>query len=424
MAGKTIEVGYLHIGAREHGVARYGRVLAEAARTHLGATVVEARVESASVEALQAAARQLAGADVVHVQYNGRVWGGPWQAGRHLRVFAEAAPPLVATIHDVRDGGYGPVGSVRRLGRKLAERLRQKGDRASTARRADEQSEEAVRREKGVRASLRRALRFLMRDYHNVRTTRWLMRHAARIFVCSEEEKHRLSGFSGYAERVAVIPHFVEGRTLPLSRRGAQRALGLAPGPVLTVLGFIHRSKGHALALDALPLLPEDVHLVFAGAPARNSPHFAAGLQRRAETLGVADRLRITGYLAEEDLERYLAATDVALCPFESMAASGSLSTWIAAGRPLLASDLPQIAEYNRMAPGAIATFFPHTPEALNRAARRQLSVDRSRAGEAARRDLQQQLAPKRIIERHASCYRQVVREGPTQAENKLPDSS
>lgn len=47
------------------------------------------------------------------------------------------------------------------------------------------------------------------------------------------------------------------------------------------------------------------------------------------------------------------------------MSASGSLSTWIACRKPILASRIPQIVDYNDMAPGAIDVFWPLTVETL-----------------------------------------------------------
>ena len=68
-------------------------------------------------------------------------------------------------------------------------------------------------------------------------------------------------------------------------------------------------------------------------------------------------------------------ASHLAGCPFEMLSASGSLSTGVSLGRPILASDLPQIAEYNRIEPGAIKTFQPYTSEALAAAITHQLSI-------------------------------------------------
>jgi hypothetical protein len=47
------------------------------------------------------------------------------------------------------------------------------------------------------------------------------------------------------------------------------------------------------------------------------------------------------------------------------MSASGSLSTWISTGRPIVTSDLPQFREYDEMEPGALRIFQPLSGESL-----------------------------------------------------------
>ena len=66
------------------------------------------------------------------------------------------------------------------------------------------------------------------------------------------------------------------------------------------------------------------------------------------------------------NLETYLLAADVAICPFLQMSASGSFSTWLSVGTaPIVASDLPQIRWYNAMVPGAITVFPAGDAQAL-----------------------------------------------------------
>jgi len=70
-----------------------------------------------------------------------------------------------------------------------------------------------------------------------------------------------------------------------------------------------------------------------------------------AKTMGVEERQQAT-YLRRA--ERYLVATDLAICPFKNCSASGSLSTWISVVHPtILAFDLPQIS-YNRLEQGLL----------------------------------------------------------------------
>jgi len=415
-------IGYLHIGPATHGVTRYGALLARAAREHLSDDVIEAEAElqgrpAEDEQQLRTAIQRLSSADVVHLQYNERVWGNA-RAAAHVRtVIAACAAPIVATLHDVREG-YGWRGIGRRTwAQRTADGLGGSGaggEAGSEDRAAD------PHRATGLWASMQRAARYVWKEWQNTRATKHLARRAAQILVCTHEEARRLHGIVAPEQRT-VIPHFVEDRAIDIAPPDAKEELGLAGRRVCTVLGFIHRAKGHALVVEAMPAWPDHVHVVFAGRPAVGSQGFAQKLQQRAKALGVADRLRITGYLEEDTLDRYLAATDLALCPFEQVSASGSLSTWIAAGRPILASDQPQIAEYNAMAAGAIATFTPSTPAALAEAGRAQLGREAEAGPEAhpkstssasrrARAQLREKLSLPRIIQQHAAVYRAATR--------------
>ena len=106
-----------------------------------------------------------------------------------------------------------------------------------------------------------------------------------------------------------------------------------------------------------------------------------------------------------------LAATDVALCPFREMSASGALATWISAGRPIVASDLPAIRELDAMAPGAIRRFAPYEPAALREAIAAALDEATAEPDPRVRR-LAAELATPRIVARYAEVYRAAAAEG------------
>jgi glycosyltransferase involved in cell wall biosynthesis len=234
-------------------------------------------------------------------------------------------------------------------------------------------------------------------------TVRWLGRRRRKLMVCTEEERNRLTEFSP-GIRVTVIPHFVEKRVLPMSRDDAKRALGLGGTRVVTLLGYIHPRKGHALLVDALSCLPPDVVAVVAGAA---EPDHAAYLQQfvaAGRAAGNADRLRVTGYLPDRQLDLYLAATDLAVCPFTATSASGSLSTWLSASKRILASDIPQIAEYNRMEPHAIGTFSPYTASAFAQGIYRLLHPG-PMAMDAAIGGLREKLSISRVLDHHIVEY-------------------
>lgn len=351
-----MDVGYLHIGKRGGGVRRYGRIIADEAgrRPDLTTTEADAGERDASRQRLRACAIELGACDVVHVQWKPADWGSGWRAFRALRSFMRASrPPVVATLHDVWE---------------------------------------------------RRGLRQRWLDPDAI-ALRWLGRRAARLIVHSEEERHRLYGFVPPGQ-VSVVPHFVEERVMA-DAEASRAALGLAGKRVITLLGFMVRRKGYRLTIEALPLLPPDVVALFAGAPISGREARADELRALAESLGVGDRVVITGYVEDARLDQALAATHVAICPFRDLSASGSLSTWISTGRPIVTSDLPQLREYDAMVPGSLRIFRPLTAAAFAEAVRATLDGGPP-AVDAKVVALRERLLTPGIIEHYAELYSSV----------------
>jgi glycosyltransferase involved in cell wall biosynthesis len=391
-----LTIGYVQVGAPHHGVRRRGRLVAAEARRQPGVEIIEAEItlgpdERLNRAAVRAAARRLRAAHVVHIQYNSSrtrsVWGRGWRQIAHLWLFQRTCGrPLVATVHD-----FYPR------------------ERASTLlARAPAQLAAALT---GKNTTVPEPMTPALFASEMKRTfgpdaiaVRWLARRAT-ILACSHEEERRIRAFAPTA-KTAVIPHFVEDRPSLPDSHAAKVALGLNGHRIVTLLGFIHARKGHGLLLEALAQLPPSVVAVFAGGA--RDPRIVEDLLALARSLGVAARLHITGYLPEDKLEQYLAATDLAVCPFYSVAASGSLTSWISAGRPILASDLPLIAEYNAHQPGAIQTFAPLTSHALAAAIRSTLERPAESLSDPVRR-LQESLRPAAIIERHLELYRRTL---------------
>lgn len=212
---------------------------------------------------------------MVHLQWKLADWGGPRWALAHLEVVLQACRrPAVVTLHDV----YEPAG-VRSWLEPTALGIRRLAIRSRT------------------------------------------------LVVHGEEERRRLASLVPLS-RVALAPHFVETRPPLADREVAKAELGLAGKHVITLQGYMTKRKGHRTAMEALQLLPPDVVAIFAGSPIEGREARGRELEAYAAELGVADRVRFTGYVPDDELARILAATDVALCPFREMSASGSVSTW------------------------------------------------------------------------------------------------
>lgn len=378
-----MKVGFLHLGPPSHGVCRYGKLIARAVRELPGADVEELALERPGHQGLREASRRLASMDVAHVQYNARaltsIWGsGPLQLW-NLRAFLAAHPaPVVVTIHDLAGEGR-PHRTARQSpipgGRRVALRIKD--------------------------------------EINALQLERWPLRYlldaSAAVVVASSEERRRLLGrLPDVASKLHVIPHMLEARTASGDAGAARTRFDLHGRRVVTLLGFVHPRKGHSLLVETLPLLPPDVVVVFAGGAGPGWAWYVDALRRRAHELGRGGQLRITGYLDEDSLDAVLEATDLAACPFEDVSASGSLATVIAADRRILASSLPLVHELQDLAPGAMASFEPYTPEGLAAGIRQQLDTAPDPAGQRARRSLRQALAPAAIGKAHLELYTSV----------------
>ncbi len=355
---ERLTIGYLHLGRTESGVRRYGAMLAGALARRSDVTVLESDGgrRDAGLADLRRAARRLRGADVVHLQWKLADWGGPRWALPRLEVVLQACRrPTVVTLHDV-------LARPRWQDRWM--------DPAALG-------------------------------------TRRLALRSRTLLVHGEEERRRLRGLVP-ADRVSVVPHFVEPSRTLAPQDEAKAALGLAGRRVVTLQGYLTRRKGHRVALEALRLLPPDVVAVFAGSPIEGREARGRELEAYAADLGVADRVRFTGWVSDAELAQIMAATDVALCPFREMSASGSVSTWISTGRPLVTSGLRQFHEYDALVPGAMRIVDPLTAEAL--AAEIARTIAEGRLVDPRVERLAELLALTRTAERLLDVYRAAMR--------------
>lgn len=357
---RPLTVGFLHLGRAGSGVGRYGRIVAAgaAARDDVRVVEVAADARGGGWRELDAAARALREADVVQLQWKLADWGGLRRALPRLElVLRRCGRPVVATLHDV----YAPE-----------TRLDRHGPGAIALRR--------------------------------------LAGRASALVVHAEEERRRLASLVA-SDRVRVVPHFVEAIPALEAREAARAGLGLAGRRIVTLQGYIVRRKGHRLAIESLRHLPDDVVLVIAGTTIEGREARARELEAYAAELGLAERVRFTGWVTDERLRTILAATDVALAPFLEMSASGSLATWVAAGRPIVTSALPQLRELAALEPGAlrIVDADPHDPPAFAAALAARISAllaDPPADPDPAVARLAARLAVPAVVDRYVDAWR------------------
>lgn len=353
-----LRVGFLHIGRERSGLRRYGAILAAEAATRPELEVVASDIgdRGAAWSDLRRAARRLRDVDVVHVQWKVADWNPRLGGIPRLEVALRAmGRPTVFTLHDV----YAPENRWQRTISPEALGLRRLGIAASS------------------------------------------------VVVHSEEERRRLAGRVP-AAKVEVVPHFVETRAALPDRAESRTALEVADKRVLTLLGHVIKRRGHRLVIEAMRELPDDVCALFVGAPLRGREYMVDQFREYALKNGVEDRVRFMGFVSEEQLERVLAATDVALAPYRSMSASGALATLISAGRPIVSSDLAQFRELAAMEPGALHTFTPYDAAALASAVEEALAVATEEPDPHVQR-LARRLSTARVVDRYVGLYRAAV---------------
>lgn len=124
-------------------------------------------------------------------------------------------------------------------------------------------------------------------------------------------------------------------RFVPEDVQAARTRLGLAlDGTYLLSVGHLIERKGHHIAIEAMPHLP-DVTLLIAGGGAD-----LPVLQSQAKALGVADRVRFVGVVPHAELKWWYSAADaLTLCSSREGWANVLLEA-MACGTPVVATNI------------------------------------------------------------------------------------
>lgn len=146
--------------------------------------------------------------------------------------------------------------------------------------------------------------------------------------------------------RVRLIYNGVEAPLFSdrLAVRSAVRAkLELGSGLVLCCVANLIHYKGHADLIDAVilakPLLPSDWSLLLVG----RDDGLGSEMQRRAEKGGVGQHVKFLG--GRNDVPELLAASDLFILPSHEEGFSNALLEAMAAGLPVIATDVGGNAE-------------------------------------------------------------------------------
>ncbi len=181
-------------------------------------------------------------------------------------------------------------------------------------------------------------------------------------------------------DRLHVLPDGVDLARFasPLSRQEARRRLGL---PLETTIvahsGHLYRGRGAEETLEALVGLPGAL-LVMVGGRDEDIERVRA----KAKALNLLERVRFVGQVPNRDVPLYLWAADALVMPYTSQTPTArymsplKMFEYMAAGRPIVATDFPVVREVLRDGETAVLVA-PDSGDALGEGLRRVLS-DRS----------------------------------------------
>ncbi|WP_295629505.1 glycosyltransferase [uncultured Corynebacterium sp.] len=310
-------VHVLAVGPAEHGVVRHGLELADAA----GAPVLR----FADVEELDAAlepAGHDALPDAIHVAFTDALFGGPEEAPRRIRELARGRRVWLG-LHDVPQDGEGAERVARRRACYAAVRDAVAGGDHGPA--------------GGI----------VVNSTHELRCLKAAVEHSP--FAHSPRPPH-------------IIPLPVPdlrssnhtGDSSHDDARGSTSTSTTDAGapPTIAVFGFLYPGKGVEDVIDAAAAVGRDVEVVNIGGISTGHEHLADELAARATECGVS--FRVTGHVPDDDLPAVLAAADVPVIAHRHISASGSLNSWLGAGRRPLAVDGDYVAEVAGRWPGHV----------------------------------------------------------------------
>jgi glycosyltransferase involved in cell wall biosynthesis len=163
------------------------------------------------------------------------------------------------------------------------------------------------------------------------------------IVVSSDHERTLLHDI-GVRQSATVIP-------LPIAEPVSGPATPAEPLSV-AVFGFVYPGKGHAEVLAAMQGLPSDIRMMGIGEPSAGHDDLIDDLDRVARTQHRS--FVMTGHISEDTVVPMLRAVTVPVVHHRHVSASGSLNSWISAGRRPLVPDSRYVREIADRNPGAL----------------------------------------------------------------------
>jgi glycogen synthase len=238
----------------------------------------------------------------------------------------------------------------------------------------------------------------------------WLTYEAWRVVVCSQAMRGEVQWLFGLNDdKVQVIPNGIDLKP-PVNGPLPARQQFAAPGEQLIFhIGRLVPEKGVAVLLEAMPHIMKrhPARLVVAG-----TGPFGDELRRRAQELGLGERVSFIGWVDDATAHALYTYADVAVVPSTYEPFGIVALEAMAAGAPLVASDVGGLSEIVRHGENGLKALPGHAlslGEQIDR-----VLADRGlaqRLAAAARREVEMKYTWAGIARTTANLYDQVISE-------------
>ncbi|WP_166404836.1 glycosyltransferase family 4 protein [Labedella endophytica] len=138
---------------------------------------------------------------------------------------------------------------------------------------------------------------------------------------------------------------------------GAPGEPGAATDPTVAVLGYIYPGKGHRETIEATAEAGVPLAVRALGAPSPGHEADAAELVSLGATLGVD--VTVSGFLSDDELITEAARVAVPVVAHQHFSASGSINSWVSAGRRPLVLRTRYTEEMDALRPGTLTLVDP-----------------------------------------------------------------
>jgi len=175
------------------------------------------------------------------------------------------------------------------------------------------------------------------------------MRLCDRVVVLSEWSKRRINAMGGIPlSNILVFPSGTDTELFhPIEKKYACQKLGIDPSyHYVGFIGSFLAYQGIDILIDAAPLVLEKIpntrFLLVGDGPLR------AAWEKKAQEEGVKDHFIFTGHVPYREVPTYIGAMDICVAPHHmdtNQASPVKLFDYMAAGRPIIASDIEVVRE-------------------------------------------------------------------------------